>query len=263
MPSAPPSVLPAVTVVIPCRNDADLLRACLLSLTKQSLPPREIIVVDNNSTDTSADVARSFGARLVFEAVPGIPAAASAGYDAATFSEAAETGGVIARCDADCVLPPDWIARIAETFAADPALEVLSGPGVFYGMPQPLGNLAARLYLGSYYLAMGSALARWPVFGSNLAMRVGTWREISAQVHRSDAQMHDDVCLSFHLGPERSCRRDRSLVVGMAPRAVQSREGVALRFRRAFHTLRGHWPQEYPWLRWAKKIDTWKLGARA
>lgn len=243
-----------MSVVIPCRDDAALLQACLQSLAEQSVPAADIVVVDNNSTDASAEVARRYGARVVFEPLPGIPAAASAGYDAAAGQPGAATDLIIARCDADCVLPADWIARIAENFADDPDLEVLSGPGVFYGMPAVAGRLLARLYLGAYFLAMGSALARWPVFGSNMALRAGTWREISSEVHRHDAQMHDDVCLSFHLGPRRRCRLDRKLVVGMAPRAVQTRASVALRFRRAFHTLAGHWPQEYPWLRWSRRF---------
>ncbi|KAD4060251.1 glycosyltransferase [Arthrobacter yangruifuii] len=249
-----PSELPAVSVVIPCRNDAVFLEACLLSLSRQTVPPREIVVVDNNSSDASAGVARRFGARVVFEAVAGIPAAAGAGYDAAAEDTEAGTGAVIARCDADCVLPPDWVARIAESFAEDPQLEVLSGPGVFYGMPRLRAQLLSRLYLGSYYLAMGSALAHWPFFGSNLALRAATWREVSGVVHRRDAQMHDDVCLSFHLGQGRRCRLDPTLVVGMAPRAVQSRAGLALRFRRAFHTLAAHWPREYPWIRWGRRF---------
>lgn len=253
MPSPRTAALPAVSVVIPCRDDADLLEACLQSLAQQSVPPAEIVVVDNNSADASADVARRYGARVVFEPVPGIPAAAGAGYDAVAFgADAADL--IIARCDADCVLPPDWIARIAENFAANPQLEVLSGPGVFYGMPPWAGRLLAGLYLGAYFLAMGSALARWPVFGSNMAMRAGTWQDISNEVHRDDAQMHDDVCLSFHLGPRRRCRLDRELVVGMAPRAVQTGASLSLRFRRAFHTLAGHWPQEYPWRRWEQRF---------
>ena len=246
-------VLPPVSVVIPCRNDAVLLEACLKSLAAQTVPPHEIVVVDNDSTDTSAETARRFGARVVFEPVPGIPSAAAAGYDAAG---AADPDGdlIIARCDADCVLPQDWVQRIAEKFAADHELEVLSGPGVFYGMPAWTGWLLSRLYLGSYYLAMGSALAHWPFFGSNLALRARTWQEAAGEVHRTDPDMHDDVCLSFHLGQGRRCVRDPELVVGMAPRAVQGRTNLARRFRRAFHTLAGHWPQEYPWIRWARRF---------
>ena len=242
-----PALLPAVSVVIPCLNDAPALAACLASLAAQTVRPFEIVVVDNNSTDNSAAVASGFGARVVFEPVPGIPAAAAAGYDAAR-------GQIIARCDADCVLPEDWIARIAESFAADPTLAALSGPGRFYGFPRPLGALLSVLYLGSYYLAMGLALGHLPLFGSNLALRTSVWHQIRGKVHREDPEQHDDVCLSLHLGQEYRCRFEPTLVVGMAPRAVIGGANLVRRFRRAFHTLWAHWPGEAPWVRWPRRF---------
>ena len=241
-----PADLPPVSVVIPCLNDAAALEACLSSLARQSLQPFEIVVVDNNSTDSSAAVARRFGARVVPEPVPGIPAAAATGYDAAQ-------GQIIARCDADCVLPGDWVQRITERFAADPGLDALSGPGSFYGFPRPVGVALSVLYLGSYYLAMGLALGHLPLFGSNLALRASAWQKIRPQVHRDDPEMHDDVCLSLHLGQQHKCRFDRTLVVGMAPRAVIGAANLARRFRRAFHTLWTHWPAEAPWVRWPRR----------
>lgn len=241
-----PAVLPSVSVVIPCLNDAAALDACLSSLARQTLPPFETVVVDNNSTDSSAAVARRYGARVVHEPVPGIPAAAAAGYDAAG-------GEIIARCDADCVLPADWVQRIAENFAADPSLGALSGPGSFYGFPRPVGTVLSVLYLGSYYLAMGLALGHLPLFGSNLALRASAWQQIRPAVHRGDPEMHDDVCLSLHLGQQYACHFERTLVVGMAPRAVVGTANLVRRFRRAFHTLWAHWPAEAPWVRWPRR----------
>ncbi|MDN3483295.1 glycosyltransferase family 2 protein [Arthrobacter sp. APC 3897] len=242
------AALPSVSVVIPCLNDAAALESCLSSLAAQSVPALEIVVVDNNSTDSSADVARAHGARVVFEADPGIPAAAAAGYDAAT-------GDIIARADADCLFPVDWVQRIAESFAADPELGTLSGPGAFYGFPRPIGAALSVLYLGSYYLAMGLAMGHLPLFGSNLALRRSVWSGIRSEVHRSDPEMHDDVCLSLHLGQRCRTRFDRTLVVGMAPRALIGTANVMRRFRRAFHTLRAHWPAEAPWVRWPRRFS--------
>jgi GT2 family glycosyltransferase len=54
-----------VSVIIVNRNGADHLRLCLPSLLSQSLKPLEIIVVDNDSSDESAEVAGSFGARWI------------------------------------------------------------------------------------------------------------------------------------------------------------------------------------------------------
>ncbi len=250
-----PAALPSVSVVIPCLNDAAALDACLSSLARQSVPALEIVVVDNNSTDDSAAVARRYGARVVFEGEPGIPAAAAAGYDAAA-------GEIIARCDADCLLPPDWIQRIAQSFAADPDLSALSGPGSFYGFRARVGVVLSVLYLGSYYLAMGSAMGHLPLFGSNLAVRRSAWQEIRSEVHRSDPEMHDDVCLSLHMGQRYVMRFERTLVVGMAPRALIGTANVIRRFRRAFHTLWAHWPAEAPWVRWPRRFSSGTYAGR-
>ncbi|MBF4993986.1 glycosyltransferase family 2 protein [Arthrobacter gandavensis] len=243
----PAPVLPTVSVVVPCLNDAEALRSCLASLASQSVRPAEIVVVDNNSTDESAEVARRFGARLVFEPRPGIPAAAAAGYDAAT-SE------IIARCDADCILPSGWVKQLAEHFAADQQLAAVSGPGRFYGFAPWTGRFLSGLYLGSYYRAMTLALAHRPLFGSNMALRADTWRRVGPAVHREDPEQHDDVCLSAHLGQDYRCAWDRSLVVGMAPRAVIGLPNLVRRFRRAFHTLAVHWQAAPPWERWIRRL---------
>jgi glycosyltransferase involved in cell wall biosynthesis len=42
--------------VIPSRNDAAMLKTCLMLLSRQSRPADEIIVVDNSSTDDTADL---------------------------------------------------------------------------------------------------------------------------------------------------------------------------------------------------------------
>jgi glycosyltransferase involved in cell wall biosynthesis len=95
----------SVSVVIPVKDDAVPLERCLAALARQSVAPLEVVVVDNGSVDDSAGVAARYGARVVPEPAPGIPAAAATGYDAAL-------GDVIARCDADTLPPPDWVARL-------------------------------------------------------------------------------------------------------------------------------------------------------
>src|SRR4051812_1211839 len=89
-----------ISVVIPVKDDAEMLERCLRGIQNQRRPADEIIVVDNASTDDTLAVARRFGARVVREDRPGITAAASAGYDIAR-------GELIARCDADSVVPAD------------------------------------------------------------------------------------------------------------------------------------------------------------
>ena len=73
--------MPAVCdLVLPCRDEGPALRALLPTVPDTFT----VIVVDNGSTDDTAAVARSLGARVVAEARPGYGAAVQAGVTAAT-----------------------------------------------------------------------------------------------------------------------------------------------------------------------------------
>ena len=221
---------PTVSVVIPVRDDAGHLRACLQALARQTVPPDEVVVVDNASRDDSADVAREAGARVVHEGVVGIPAAASAGYDA-------DRHEVIARLDADCVPPADWIERLGDVLAARP-------------------DVAAVAYLGAYFASVTLALGHPPLFGSNFALRRDAWLDVRDEVHREGTHLHDDIDLSVHLGPERRIVLDPHLGMGISMRPLTRPSTLPLRMSRGMASLTVHWPHELPWLRW------WRTGAR-
>jgi len=93
----------SITVVIPCYNERDSIASVV-----RAMPPEvtEIIVVDNNSTDGSADVARAAGAIVVHEPIQGYGAALRGGFLAAT-------GDIIAALDADNQYPADQIVPMA------------------------------------------------------------------------------------------------------------------------------------------------------
>jgi glycosyltransferase involved in cell wall biosynthesis len=75
-----------VSVVIPNHNRADLIGATLENLLRQTAPPAEIIVVDDGSTDQSAEVVRGFAPRvtLVQQERQGPGAARNLGWSRAT-----------------------------------------------------------------------------------------------------------------------------------------------------------------------------------
>lgn len=73
-----------VTVVVPCFNAAPWLRQCLGSVFSQSLPPAEVIVVDDGSTDGSADIVAEYPVRVLrMDTNHGASAARNAGLRAA------------------------------------------------------------------------------------------------------------------------------------------------------------------------------------
>lgn len=99
--------LPQVSVIIPVRNRADLLGATLGALAAQRLTDHEVIVVDDGSTDGSAEVARSHAegdprVRLVAAHASGAVAARTQGVREAR-------AAVLAFTDSDCVPDPRWL----------------------------------------------------------------------------------------------------------------------------------------------------------
>jgi glycosyltransferase involved in cell wall biosynthesis len=235
----------SVSVVIPVKDDAVALERCLAALARQTVAPLEVVVVDNGSVDRSAEVAARYGARVVPEPTPGIPAAAAAGYDAAL-------GDVIARCDADTVPPPDWIHRLLTGLR--PGVDAVTGSGWFYDLP-PLVRVVARwAYLTTYFLSVHAALGHPTLWGSNMALSRCSWLDVRDRVHRSDPELHDDMDLAFALGPCRTIRHDRSLRVGVSARCLHGGDQLRRRMRRATRTLRINWADQPPWERWRARL---------
>lgn len=220
---------PTISVVIPVKDDAQLLDRCLAALARQTVPADEIVVVDNASRDLTAAVAARPGIRRITQDEPGIPATSSAGYDAAT-SE------VIARLDADSEPPDDWIERIGDAFAADPDLAALTGPGDFPELGGFRKRVADIVYMEAYFVLMGDVVRQPPLFGSNMAMRQSAWRAVADRVHRHDARVHDDLDLSFQLRSAK-VRLDRTLRVPVSSRPFAGIGSMLVRVWRGIYTI--------------------------
>ncbi|MQW74807.1 glycosyltransferase [Nocardioides sp. dk4132] len=245
-PSASHRSHPSVSVVIPARDDAVALERCLTLLARQSVAAYEVIVVDNASTDETAQVARRHGARVVHEATPGIPQAAATGYDAAR-------GDVIARLDADSRPGRTWVSRIGCRMA-DPRLDAATGTGWFYDLAPLLGRPVALVYLGAYYALCHLALGHTALWGSSMALRRSAWERVRDRVHRDDAELHDDLDLAFVLGPHARIRLDPGLDVGVSARSLHGLAQLRRRLDRAVRTLRLNWADQPPWLRWRDRF---------
>jgi glycosyltransferase involved in cell wall biosynthesis len=90
------------SVVIVALNSESTIDACIKSIKQQSLPAKEIVVIDNGSTDSTATIARKNGARVVSEPIPGRGRARNRGL-----REAKED--FVVYIDSDAYADRDWL----------------------------------------------------------------------------------------------------------------------------------------------------------
>jgi glycosyltransferase involved in cell wall biosynthesis len=120
-----------LSVLLPVKNSAATLPACLDSLASQTYPGFEIVCVDHASDDATPRILKAFAARdprlsVLRSSAPSLPAALNEGL-------AACRGALIARMDADDLCHPARFERQMALFADDPGLG-LAGSGVeFFG----------------------------------------------------------------------------------------------------------------------------------
>jgi glycosyltransferase involved in cell wall biosynthesis len=156
-------------VVVCAYNEARLLAGCLHSLRAQTRIPDDIIVINNASTDDTADVARSVpGVRVIDEPVKGLVVARE------TARRASHTD-ILAYVDADCRAPITWLERVLRRFdVAEPPVAV-TGPYQFYDWDRT-GRTLIRAYdllvappthaVVHHALGLGAIL-----YGGNFAVR--------------------------------------------------------------------------------------------
>ena len=153
-----------ISVVVPALNEEKYIGRCLSSLTCQTYPRGlyEIIVVDNGSIDRTAEIARKYGAKVVYEPKRGVGPARRRGAEEAR-------GEVIAGTDADTIAPPTWVQAIARAFSSDEALGAVTGPILLHD-GNSFQRWAARC-VSNPATRLSFAVGRGVIVGNNFAVR--------------------------------------------------------------------------------------------
>jgi glycosyltransferase involved in cell wall biosynthesis len=136
-----------ISFVVPAYNEEALIASCLQAIvaeTARTGHPAEIIVVNNNSTDRTREIALSIpGVTVIDEPQRGLVPARRAGCLAAK-------GRLIANIDADTMVPEGWLDTVLAEFARSPELvaqrPVRSLRRVENGADRGRGILSIRIY---------------------------------------------------------------------------------------------------------------------
>lgn len=198
-----------ISVVIPAYNEEKYIKGCLESLDKQTVKPYEIILVDNNCTDSTIAIAKEFNVTIIPEKKQGMIFARNTGYDAAK-------GDIIARTDSDTRLPPDWIEKIAAEFEQN-TLDGLTGLVDLYDVPfGPAWGSRFYLFVGRV-LAMG----RQVMIGPNMALTKAIWLKIRDKVCTDETKIHEDIDVALNIQKAGGIvKQDNSLIAHMSGRRI-------------------------------------------
>jgi glycosyltransferase involved in cell wall biosynthesis len=169
---------PKISLVIPAYNEEKYIGDCLDYAIKNSEGRFfEIIVIDNASSDRTAEIAASRpGVRVVREDKKGLTKARQRGLEEAS-------GDFIAYTDADTRLPKKWFETALDVFSKNPKAVCLSGPYIYYDLSgfknmiltalwwltAPLTyRIVGYMVLGGNFIAKKSALLAMGGFDTNI-----------------------------------------------------------------------------------------------
>ena len=182
---------PRLSVIVPVRNGAGFLSESLVALRASDLPAEawELIVVDDASTDGSADLAESYATLVLRQRSASGPSAAR------NLGAAQARGGILAFVDADVVVHRGVLRRFHEAFAAEP--EIAGVFGAYDAAPRAPGLVSQYrnlLHHRVHTLGRGDAETFWAGCG---AIR----RQVFAAAGGFDEDLHqlEDIELGYRV----------------------------------------------------------------
>ena len=171
-----------ISLVIPAYNEEKFIKKCLESVKNQTVEPSEVILINNDSIDKTADIAKNFKVKIINEKQQGISYARNRGFNEAKYE-------IIARCDADCILPKNWIEQIAANFKRG-NIDALVGPLYYYDLILPSKQIVI-----AFIKSLRVLIGHYPLIGPNMAITKNVWKKIKDNVCNDNRLVHEDIDL--------------------------------------------------------------------
>jgi glycosyltransferase involved in cell wall biosynthesis len=202
---------PLVSVIIPVFNGERYVADAIASVLAQRHHALEVIVVDDGSTDASADVVRRIvdaRCRLVRQTSSGAAAARNRGISEST-------GTLLAFLDADDVWTPDKLERQLHALTAEPEIDMVFGHYVTFSGGHDAGDARPGYSLGTMLVRRESFLKVGPL---STAWRVGEFIDWYARAEEAGLRhvMLPDVLLRRRAHDDNLTTRQRHAAVDYA-----------------------------------------------
>lgn len=251
-----PSVKPAVSILLPCRDEETFLPECLDSLGRQTDPDFEVVAIDDGSRDATRRIleqraARDDRLRVVSTPATGLVAALQRGV-------AEARAPLLARMDADDVAHPERVAAQRSLLDARPGLAGC-GTRIEYFPRSALGSGYRRYERWLNALETPEELARdlfveCPVAHPTLMLRAEALREVGG--YRDAGWPEDyDLVLRLHASGRRLANVPRTLHrwrvrEGRLSMTSSRYSSAAFQRCKAFHLTRAFLPGDRPLVVW-------------
>ncbi|WP_406002995.1 glycosyltransferase family 2 protein [Streptomyces sp. NBC_00829] len=251
-------VAPGLTVVIPCRNARATLGEQLAALSAQRTAfSWEVIVIDDRSTDGSADLARSFAERL-----PQLRVLVNQRHRGAASSRnqgaRCARGRALLFLDADDVVGPGYLQAMGEGLAERvlvcPVLDFssLNDPRELAGSPRPMPSRPYRMFGFLPHAGAGGLGVRRDVF-----LELGGFDESIRWLHDADLCWRARLALGHELH-----------VVDEAVLLLRLRQGLLALYRQGVSNgcdgmvlRREYADYGIPWTTWSRHLRQWRTTA--
>lgn len=189
-PPRPAAASPRISVIVCTYNGSATLRECLEALGRQRFADFELILVDDGSTDATAEIASSFpSCHYLRQDHSGLSAARNLGASVAS-------GDILAFTDDDCIPDEEWLLRISTAFD-DPQWVAAGGPNI---PPHPKNRIEAIVAASPgapvHVLLDDEEAEHLP--GCNFCVRKDALKRISG-FHREFTTAGDDVDICWRL----------------------------------------------------------------
>ena len=244
--------LPFVSVIVPVLNGEETIKDCVVSLLRTDYPPerREILVVDNGSTDRTTEIVRSYPVTLLREERRGAAAARNRGIEASR-------GEILAFTDADCVVTAGWLRELVEGFR-DVTTAGIEGEIPAYFPATPSERYAARIGDHTYRARPNSPFSPF-VNTANVAFRREVFQRVGFFDTRFPAAGFEDIDFGWRFFQEPDMKlhhnpraivfhRHRSTAWGFFSQRLEYGRGLAI--------LRAKYPARLPWS-WRQEFQAW------